>query len=104
MYSGDKTSCPRYTTFATSEVRDGRAFRGHIHVSQCLMMQIIAKVIDDESDFEIFMTELERLYTQAKVGYLDLDALLKTASKGIHRFWLQRNLNYRNIQKRANCG
>ena len=33
-----------------------RAFRGHILVSQCLTKQIIAKVVEDEPDFEMLMT------------------------------------------------
>ena len=37
-----------------------------------------AKVIEDEPDFEILMTELDRLYTQAKARCVNLDALLKT--------------------------
>ncbi len=55
-----------------------RTFRGHLLVSQCLTKQIIAKVIEDEPDFEILVTEIERIYTQAKAGCVDLDALLKT--------------------------
>ena len=55
-----------------------RAFRGHLLVSQCLTKQITAKVIEDEPDFEILVTEVERLYTQAKAGCVDLDALLNT--------------------------
>ena len=45
-----------------------RAFRGHLLVSQSLTKQITAKVIEDEPDFEILMTELETIYTQAKVS------------------------------------
>ena len=52
-----------------------RTFRGHLLVSQCLTKQIIAKVIEDEPDFETLVTEI---YTQAKAGCVDLDALLKT--------------------------
>ena len=37
-----------------------------------------AKVIEDEPDFKILMTELDRLYTQAKASCVNLDALLKT--------------------------
>ena len=55
-----------------------RTFRGHLLVSQCLTKQIIAKVIEDEPDFEILVTDIERIYTQAKAGCVDLDALLKT--------------------------
>ena len=55
-----------------------RAFRGHLLVIQRLTKQITAKVIEDEPDFEIFVTELERIYTQAKADCVDLDALLKT--------------------------
>ena len=55
-----------------------RTFRGHLLVSQCLTKQIIAKVIEDEPDFEILVTKIERIYTQAKAGCVDLDALLKT--------------------------
>ena len=61
-----------------SEKAVQRAFRLHILVSQCLTMQIIANVIDDKSDFEILMAELERLYTHADADCADLDALLKT--------------------------
>ena len=61
-----------------SEKAVQRAFRLHILVSQCLTMQIIDNVIDDESDFEILMAELERLYTHANADCADLDALLKT--------------------------
>ena len=79
------------------------AFRGHILVSQCLTKQMTAKVIEDEPDFKILMTELDRLYTQAKASCVNLDALLKTdCIKRISQALLQRNLNYRNIQKRAN--
>ena len=55
-----------------------RTFRGHLLLSQCLTKHVIAKVIEDEPDFEILVTEIERIYTQAKVGCVDLDALLKT--------------------------
>ena len=55
-----------------------RTFRGHLLVSQCLTKQIIDKVIEDEPDFEILVTEIERIYTQVKAGCVDLDALLKT--------------------------
>ena len=54
-----------------------RALGGHLLVSQSLTKQITAKAIEDEPDFEI-MTELERLYTQAKADSVGLDALLNT--------------------------
>ena len=59
------------------------AFRGHLLVSHCLTKQITAKVIEDEPDFEILVTEVERVYTQAKAGCVDLDALLNTDIKRI---------------------
>ena len=52
-----------------------RTFRGHLLVGRCLTKQIIAKVIEDEPDFEILVTEIERIYTQAKVGCVDIYAL-----------------------------
>ena len=55
-----------------------RAFRRYILVSQCLKKQITAKEIEDEPDFEIILTEIESIYTQAKAGCVGLDALLKT--------------------------
>ena len=45
---------------------------------QCLTKQITANVTDDKPDFEIVMTEVERLYTQAKVGCVDQNVVLKT--------------------------
>ena len=63
-----------------------RAFRGHLLLSQCLTKQITAKEIEDEPDLEILVTEVERVYTQAKAGCVDLDALLSTtASKGFRK-------------------
>ena len=53
-----------------------RAFRGHLLVSQYLTKQITAKVIEDEPNFEMLVTEVERVYTQAKAGCVNLDALL----------------------------
>ena len=55
-----------------------RPFRGHLLVSQCLTKQITAKVIEDEPDFEILVTEVERIYTRAKACCVELVALLKT--------------------------
>ena len=39
-----------------------RAFRGHLHVSECLTQQIIAKIIEDERGFENHILELEKIY------------------------------------------
>ena len=39
-----------------------RAFRGHLLVDQCLTLQIVAKIMEDEPGFQDQEEELERLY------------------------------------------